>query len=151
MSETAVGSKGFLARLVQDALLHVLVMAAGLLFTCFRLLDSRFRRAVESFEAVYSFQTPSSSRALVFDNGRINTRRRVVGPPDFEIRLLDPRGALRSILRNPNDLITLVVENKINQRGNLFFLYKFGYLVGLCEARFKSMRPQPLHPSQPKN
>lgn len=125
-----------MARVAQDALLNVLVTATALLFTCFKLLDSRFRRAVASFEAVYLFRTPSSSRSLVFSNGRITTREDGIGPPDFEVDLLDPKGALRAVLKNPNDLISLIVENKIDQSGNLFFLYKFGYLAGLCEARF---------------
>jgi hypothetical protein len=128
-----------LQRLMQGAVLHLLLMAVALLFKIFRLLDKRFSRAVKGYEAVYVFRTPSSSRSMIFDHGRIRTRRGDTGSPDYEILLLDPPGALKAVLENPNDLVSLVVENKINQRGNLFFLYKLGYLAGLIEARFRSL------------
>ncbi len=135
--ERAIGRSP--GRRMQDVLLHVILVAAGVLFNFFRLMDRRFSRAVDSFEAVYVIRTPSAARSLVFGRGRIRTRRGADGSPDYEIALLDPPGALKGILENPNDLITLVVENKINQQGNLFYLYKIGYLIGLAEARFRSL------------
>lgn len=121
--------------MLQDFMLHLFLMALGFLFNCFRIFDGRFGRAVRSYEAEYAFRTPSSARTLLFSRGRIRTRKGVGPSPDYEIVILDPPGALKTLMKNPDDLLTLIVENKINQKGNLFFLYKLGYLVGLCNAR----------------
>lgn len=126
-------------RIKQALFLHTFVIAVWLLFNVFRLLDKRFATAIRSFSATYHFCTPLCVRSLVFDCGRIKTRRGKSPSPDFEILILDPLGVLVSMSNNPDDLYTLVMENKINQSGNLFFLYKFGFLAGLCNRRFQDI------------
>ncbi|MBU1669974.1 MAG: hypothetical protein KKF41_03440 [Actinobacteria bacterium] len=119
---------------LEGFVLHALLTVVAFAFNRLKVLDARFGRAVAGYDAVYVFSTPSSERTLVFGRGRIRTRRGRAPSPDFEISILDPPGALRAILRNPDDPISLVVQNKIEQSGNLFFLYKLGSLFGLSRA-----------------
>lgn len=133
-----IGNPGFAGRLAQAALFHASVLGLWAMFNCFRLFDMRFRKSVESFAAQYQFRMSSCARTLVFRGGRIRTRRGTVQNPDYVIRILDPPGLLRSVRDSRVDPISLVMENKISQSGNLFFLYRFGYLLGLCEARLDS-------------
>lgn len=128
-------SAGATGRLEQAILFHSLILALWAVFNFFGLFDKRFKKSVESFSATYQFRTPSTARVLVFDGGRIRTRRGTVSSSDYEVTIPDPLALLKSLNNNQNDPLSLVMENKISQSGNLFFLYRFGYLLGLCSAR----------------
>jgi len=103
------------------------------------MLDVRFRKALERFDATYQFRTGPITRRLIFADGCIRTRRGLDPSSDYEIVLLDPPGVVRRILKNPDNLIKLLMENKIDQRGNNYYLFKFGYLLGLCDRYFQEL------------
>jgi hypothetical protein len=127
-------------RTFRDALLlHVAIIGLSLVFKLARLLDARFRKAVASYCAVYQFRSENSARQIVFKQGRIASRRGECQAPDFVITFIDLPGALSYMAKYSNDPITLLMENKIDQIGNLYFLYKFGYLCGLCEDYFSNI------------
>lgn len=138
---------------VRDAfILHAIVLTSWVVFGVVRLLSRRFRRALRSFEATYQFRTASAGRQLIFSGGRIRTRRGIAGAPDFELVLLDPPGVLNRLRENPNDMLALMLENKIDQRGNQFYLFKYGYLWGLClrffEDNLSALRALPVRVSR---
>ncbi len=125
--------KSIADRALDEAILHGMVIGTWAAFRLVKLRSRRFRNAVDSFEATYQFRTASAGRTLIFSGGRITTRRGFSPSPDYEIVLLDPRGAFRQLFKNPDDMIRLLMENKIDQRGNNYYLFKYGYLLGLCE------------------
>jgi hypothetical protein len=102
-------------------------------------MNTRFRKAVSLFIATYQFRAGSSARQLIFDGNGVRTRRGACTSPDFEINFIDLTGSLAYMRKYPNDLLTLIMENKIEQTGNLYYLYRFGYLCGLCESAFGSL------------
>lgn len=120
-------------------LLHASVLGIWLVFILVRLVDPRFRGAIESFEATYQFRVGTATRRLIVSDGRVRTRRGAVEAPEFEIVFLDLPGALRHMLKDANDVLTLMVENKIDQTGNNYYLFKFGYLCGLCERSVREL------------
>jgi hypothetical protein len=124
-------------KVVDAAILHGLVIVIWAVFNLVRLRSERFRQALDRFQATYQFRAGTRARRLIFSAGRIATRGGPVPSPDYELILLDPWGVLRQLLKNPNDLIRLLMENKIDQHGNNYFLFKFGYLLGLCERWFR--------------
>jgi len=125
---TVVGS------LRDSFLLHISIILIALVFRLFHLSSRRFRNATDSFDSVYQFRSGRSVRRLIFSNNRITTRHGPCASPDFEIHFIDLPGALAYIAKYPNDPITLIMENKIVQIGNLYYLYRFGYYCGLCES-----------------
>ena len=126
-------------KIERAAILHGMVVGCWLLFKLFGLRYRRFRKAMEEFDAVYQFRTGSSARLLIFSKGCIKTRRGVVPLPDYELVLLDPAGVLERLLKNPDDMIKLLMENKIDQRGNIYYFFKFGYFLGLCQRCFREL------------
>jgi len=128
-----------LERVRDGAILHGMVIGIWAVFKLVKLRSGRFRKAVEAFDATYQFRTGAIGRRLVFSAGRIRTTRGLVPSPDYELVLIDPPGVLKRLYKNPNDLIKLLMENKIDQLGNNYFLFKFGYLVGLCERWFREL------------
>lgn len=139
-------SKTFLSRVETGLLFHASVVGIWLVFAFIRLIDERFRRAIESFEATYQFRVGTSTRRLIVSDSRVRTRRGAVEAPEFEIVFLDLPGALRHMLKDANDMLTLMVENKIDQTGNNYYLFKFGYLCGLCERSLREL-PSRILPS----
>ncbi len=124
----------FVGSLRDSFLLHITIISIALIFRIFHLISRRFRNATDSFDSIYQFRSGHSVRRLIFSNNRIATRSGPCPSPDFEIHFIDLLGTLAYIAKYPNDPITLIMENKIVQIGNLYYLYRFGYYCGLCES-----------------
>jgi len=130
-------------------IVHAMVIAIWLVFHLVRSRSARFRKALEKFNAIYQFRTGDTGRRLIFLDGNIKIRGGIVPAPDYELVLLDPPGVLKRLYKNPDDVIKLLMENKIDQRGNNFYLFKFGYLFGLCQRYFQDlMEKLGHHPSK---
>jgi len=121
------------------AILNVMVVGIRGMFGLVNLRSPRFREALKGFDATYRFRAGSSARRLVFADGRIGAPRGEGPAPDYELILLDPAGVVKRMYENPDDMIKLLMENKIDQSGNNFYLFKFGYLLGLCERYFRDL------------
>ncbi len=119
------------------AIMHGSVLGTRAIFELVRLFDKRFKRAIDTFEATYQFRTGASARRLVFSSGRLRTPRGTVPSPDYELVFLDPPGVFRHMLKDSNDVLRLLLENKIDQKGNNYYLFRYGYLWGLCNRFFR--------------
>ena len=122
------------------AIVHGLVLGCAAMFGWVNLRYERFRCALDGFDAVYQFRAGSAVRRLIFSGGRIRTRLGAAEEPDYELALIEPVGVVRCLVNNPDDMIKLLMENKIDQQGNNFYLFKFGYLLGLCDRYFQEVR-----------
>jgi len=120
-------------------IVHAMVIGIWLVFHLVKSRSARFRKALEQFNAIYQFRTGDTGRRLIFSDGRIKIRAGIISAPDYELVLLDPPGVLKRLYKNPDDVIKLLMENKIDQRGNNFYLFKLGYLVGLCQRWFQEL------------
>ncbi len=129
--------KSITDRAIDEAVLHGMVLGTWAAFRLVKSRSRRFRNAIDSFDATYQFRAGSTGRRLIFSGGRISTRMGFSPSPDYELVLIDPLGALRQLFKNPDDMIRLLMENKIDQRGNNYYLFKYGYLLGLCERFFR--------------
>lgn len=127
------------------ALLHVFVVVVWIVFVCTRALSLRFRKTVEGFEATYQFRSASSARRLDISNGHVSTHSGVCASPDYEIYFIDLFGSLRHMVKNSNDVLWLVLENKIDHSGNIYYLFKLGYLFGLIERSIRNFTSK-VHP-----
>lgn len=131
--------KAMYGKFINAAIIHGMGIGSWLIFTLVKLRYSRLKKALENFNAVYQFRAGSTGRLLIFSDGRITTRSGIVKAPDYELDLIDPPGVLKRLLKNPDDVIKLLMENKIDQRGNNFYLFKYGYLLGLCQRYFQEL------------
>ncbi len=132
--------------LASGAALHLMVLAIWLALILVRAFEPRLSRAVSGFEATYCFRQGRAARLLSFSAGRISTRRGVrESPADYEITFIDLPGAVRHLRKRPNDLLTLMATNKITRSGNDHYLFKLGYMLGVCESGFRDLRSR-LHP-----
>ena len=132
-----------IVRSFRDGLMiHAAVFGLGLLLEVLRRRDARIQRALTNFSACYQFRTPhGAARRLIFAGGRARTRAGLADAPDYEVVLLDPPAVVEQLARDPDDVVRLLLENKIDQRGNPYYLFKLGYLMGLCERRLRGLIP----------
>lgn len=126
---------------VRDRLmLHGGVLGLWLLVEVTRRRNVRLRRALAGFCACYQFRARGgSARRLIFGGGRARTLAGAIPAPDYEICLLDPPGILRQLARDPDDVLRLLLEGKIDQRGNPYYLFKLGYLISLCQGSARQL------------
>ncbi len=123
--------------------IHAGVFGLGMLLEVIRRRDDRLRRALAGFDACYQFRTPGgAARRLIFGGGRTRSRAGRGPAPDYEVVLLDPPAVIGQLARDPDDVVRLLLEGKIDQRGNPYYLFKLGYLLGLCERHLRGMLPQ---------
>lgn len=133
MPTKGTGMKKRLNNAINAAIVHGMVMGNWAIFELVRHGEPRFQKSLEDFEAVYQFRAGKSGRRLIFAKGRIKNRSGVCDLPDYELVLIDPPGVLKGLVKNPDDMIRLLMENRIDQRGNNYYLFKYGYLLGLCD------------------
>ena len=113
-------------------MLRAVVGGLALVFQVMRRVDPRFSRAVASFRAIYEFRCDQAMLQLVFYDGRIRSTSGVTAAPDYTIEFIDLPGALLHLAQSPNDVLRLQLENKVSSAGNLHYLFRLGYLLGLA-------------------
>lgn len=125
--------------LTQGLALHGAVAGLAAALRVARVANPRVKRSVEDFCATYQFVSGNSVRRLVFENGKIRSRRGRADNPDYEVTIHDLPGAVRILKEEPNNLLRLMVANKIDQTGNTWYLFRLGYLAGLMERQARDL------------
>jgi hypothetical protein len=123
----------------EQALLHGLVIGLASALELGRHLDERLHSAIASFDACYQFRAGEAARQLVFSDGRVRTFRGRCESPDFEVTFLELACSLDRLRGGPQHVFRLLLENKIDQRGNKHYLFRLGYLIGLCDTRARAV------------
>ena len=111
----------------------MLIYGVWLLFNIMKRISPPMGRTLADFSAVYGFRSNYAVRQMVFDRGKIRIRQKWQDQPDFELTFIDFPGAVSLLRQHPGDMIRLLLENKIHKQGNIYFLFKLGYLFGLCQ------------------
>lgn len=128
-----------LERLKQAALFHLLLFGLRWAFLLTRLREARFRKAISSLKATYQFRSGKEARQLIFDQGRITTRRGIADRPDYLVTFVDLARALKTIKEEPNNVFKLLMENMVRQEGNTYYLFLLGYLLSLSEGQLREL------------
>ena len=126
-------------KLTNKLVFHGSIMAINIMFNFVKKHDLRFKRSVDSYNAIYQFRYRQSARQLIFNNGKIKTMSGLFHSPDFEIAFIDITKVIRKTKDDPGNMLVLLLENLICVNGNTFYLFKFGYLVGICDYYFRNI------------
>lgn len=129
--------------LTNQFLLQGFVLTLLAVFRAAWLMDPRFRKAVRSFRATYVFHSGDAAGQLVFKpGGRFHfSPRPASGREDYRVDFLDLPAAVERMAEDPNDVIRLLLENRVDASGNVYYLFHFGYLCELCRPYFRLVRP----------
>jgi hypothetical protein len=104
--------------------------------------DPWLERALKELNGAYRFESKDRSlaRHLVINKGKARMVKNLEREPDFTFTLYDPSGF--SLRTREENIIDVVIENKIGQSGNMYHLYQFGFIMSLLERGLRRKRPK---------
>lgn len=90
-----------------------------------------YRRNIEKFSGRYQFLSEDGriTVAAVFDNGRLEVKEEVIANPDIAITFRDGRTLMNFIMSPRQDILGSMLRHDVTTRGNLNYLYRFGFLA----------------------
>ena len=115
----------------------------GLLWVLFRVMDFAFclskdyGRNIKNFDGQYWFDTRDGefSEGVIFRNGYMNIAEGELLNPDVRITFENSRSILQFILWKQEDILDLLLENRMNIKGNVNLGLKFCYMVRELKGR----------------
>lgn len=116
---------------VTDELLGVLLWCLGLAFAFSR----GFRKNIDGFDGRYVFAAdPSGSgsrvaESVIFQNGRMLRDDDAVDDYHVKVSFADPEALRRYLLSTEQDILDLMLENKVTVEGNVNYVYKFLFMT----------------------
>ncbi|MCP4132886.1 MAG: formate acetyltransferase [bacterium] len=84
-----------------------------------------------NFSIVFKTLTGTVSQAIVFENGSVRVPKTIPSQPDSTLEFVDDE-ALKEMMRiTPNEVLNLVLKNRIIMNGNLSYIQAFNFYVSL--------------------
>ncbi len=95
-------------------------------------------RALQEFDGVYKFESGDQrfSRFLVFQDGKVSAPKDFSGEHDFLFTLYDV-SRMKLGRRSSDMVLEIVIGNKIGQSGNLYYIYRLGFIMSLLDRSFR--------------
>jgi hypothetical protein len=112
---------------VTDAFLDLLLVGMDLFFC----LDKDYRKNIENFEGCYEFGTHDGlvKSGAIFKDGNMKVQPEGVLFPDAKVTFEDFESLWKYIFSKDQEILDLMLENKIEPEGNMNLLFKFCFMV----------------------
>jgi len=116
------------------------VLASVLMWASRR--DALLGRAIRECRGTYRFESRAGDQArhLVFAGGKVSARKKRPEAVHFTFTLRQPDAF--SFSSRPDQLLEILIGNKIVQTGNLYYVYQLGFILSLLERYFTGGRRQ---------
>jgi hypothetical protein len=122
-------------RLSNAAILMGSLLTVRTVFSINRRANPRFQAALSATDSTFRFRMGEAAVQLVISDGRVRVRPGAGRRADFELRLLDPKGVVKQMVKEPDNVLPLLIEARIEQSGNPARLFHLGYLASLCSVQ----------------
>ncbi len=99
--------------------------------------DPMLGRSLNELKGAYRFQNGDGSfkRHILIGGGKARMVKDLDQEPNFTFTIRDPSGFnLRS---RADNVLDLIVSNKVGQSGNLYYLFQFGFIMSLMERSIR--------------
>jgi hypothetical protein len=112
---------------VTNDFLDLLMMGMDLAFS----LMKDYRKNIEDFEGCYHFQTRKGDfeSGAIFKDGKMKVQPEGVLFPDAKVTFEDFKSLWKYIFSKDQEILDLMLENKIELEGNMNLLFKFCFMV----------------------
>jgi hypothetical protein len=112
---------------VTDAFLDLLLMGMDLAFS----LMKDYRKNIENFEGCYEFETRGGlvKSGVIFNDGNMKVQPEGIQFPDAKVTFEDFESLSKYIFSKDQEILDLMLENKIELEGNMNLLFKFCFMV----------------------
>ncbi len=105
-------------------------------------VDSDYRENIKGFNGRYQFRSMDDriTMAAIFRDGLMDVKETIVDDPHITVIFRDGNALLGFLLSPKQDILTAMLNHYITTRGNLNYIYRFGYLATNLRRR---LLPQP--------
>jgi len=116
---------------VTDDLLGLLLGLMDLAFV----ISKDFRSNIEGFRGSYVFATEPAGGAgiveesIAFENGAMRRFDHALSDHNVKVTFSDPATLRKYILSTDQDILDLMLENKVTVEGNVNYIYRFLFMV----------------------
>ncbi|MEI7661429.1 MAG: hypothetical protein WCK34_04500 [Bacteroidota bacterium] len=109
-----------------DVFLETLLRLMGL----YCLLNKKFRRNIENFNAGYLFKSRDGiiAASVVFEGGRMKVTNHATGDASVVVVFKDGTALKNFLFAESPDIIGAILDSEIQYTGNLNYLSKFAYM-----------------------
>lgn len=113
--------------LATDAFLELLLGGMDLLFE----ISNSLRAEIKCFEATYVFKTEDGGVAAtaVFSKGNMRVLSRAQENPTVAVIFKRPSALRTFLFSRDQDILDSLLKNEVKVKGNLNYIYKFGYMA----------------------
>ncbi|MBC2717543.1 MAG: formate acetyltransferase [Desulfobacteraceae bacterium] len=119
--------------LVFNSLSHILLQLMAVLFNR-RAKFNQYLKGSDgwiNFKIGFQTDTESIRQTAVFFNGKISVIRKIAEDADVILRFSDEKALLEMLQVTPNEVLGLILKNRMILDGNLAYLQLFNYYVSL--------------------
>ena len=112
---------------VTNDFLDLLMMGMDLAFSVMK----DYRKNIENFEGCYHFETRKGDvkSGAIFKDGRMKVDPEGIQFPDAKVTFEDFESLWNYIFSKDQEILDLMLENKIEPEGNINLLFKFCFMV----------------------
>ncbi len=120
-----------------NILVHLLLSTMAFLYNRSSRLGRYLRHADGYFNFTVGFRSEKGGvdRAISFREGRARALRRVPGDADVVLRFRDDRTVLEMLRVTPNEMLMLILGNRMVLEGNIGYLQLFNFYISLIMGR----------------
>jgi hypothetical protein len=99
--------------------------------------DPWLDRALKELKGIYRFESADARffRLLVLKEGKVKMARNLPDEADFTFTIYEPSAL--GLRTRPENILEVVIGNKIGQSGNIYHLYQFGFIMSLLERNLR--------------
>ncbi len=113
--------------LMADKLLEALLHGMKIYLS----LSEDYRQNIKDFKGRYLFETSDESvtASVIFDSGDMEVHSGPIPHPDVRVAFKDEMALMELLFSQNQDILNLLMENKVETEGNVNYIYRFGYLA----------------------
>ncbi|MCL2293879.1 MAG: hypothetical protein FWC36_03330 [Spirochaetes bacterium] len=107
------------------------------------LVDPKFRKNVENFDARYVFMYKSENLYIVahFKNNKLNVKKSRVTDPNLTLVFKDGKALFKLLLSESPDVLNAILNQEVDFNGNLNYLNKFAYMAMRLKLMAEKLAP----------
>lgn len=132
----------FLKCLESEAAEEFLELLLRLMSLTFK-IDANFRKNITGFTGRYQFRSVDNSvtTAAVFTGKDLKVKEKLLPDADISVIFKDSRSLMNYLLATDRDILRLLLNNEVVLRGNINYMFKFGYLANHLQLALTGRLP----------
>ena len=106
-------------------------------------VDRDFRRDIDGFTGRYQFRSVDDSvtMAALFTGRDLKVKEELIPDPHITVVFKNGRALMNYLLSTDRDILRLMLNNEVVVKGNVNYMFKFGYLANHLQLALTGKLP----------